>query len=171
MNVAVTVDVPTTPKSNEDPAIATIEPSADAYDHVPLARVDATVGAVIAASASPYVADTFAQLNVGVAFATVNVAVVLTAFRFVVSVGVNVAVTTDDPAPAIVTVFPEIVATDEFADTYPHAPAIDDPPNDADGSVTPKATSSNVLAGNDNAPSDGVAFATVTVIVTVPPET
>ena len=116
-----------------------------------------TVGAVIAVFASPYVADTFAQLNVGVAFATVNVAVTDVVEKFVVSLGTNVAVITVEPAPTIVTVLPETVATDVNADAYDHAPAIDDPPNDADGSVTAKAASSNVLAGNDNMRSDGVA--------------
>jgi len=53
VNVAVTTDVPASPKSNEPPEIATTEVVADEYAHVPVAAVVATVGAVIVAFASP----------------------------------------------------------------------------------------------------------------------
>ena len=45
----------------------------------------------------------------------------------VVSVGVNVAVMVDEPAPAIVAVAPLKVATEVSADAYPHAPATAEP--------------------------------------------
>jgi hypothetical protein len=53
--------------------MATTEVIADEYDHEPVAAVVETVGAVIALFASPKVAVTPAQLNVGVAFSTVTV--------------------------------------------------------------------------------------------------
>ena len=65
VNVAVITDVPALPKSNSAPETAATDDVADAYDHAPETEL-VTVGAVIAALASPYVADTFDQLNSGV---------------------------------------------------------------------------------------------------------
>ncbi len=73
VNVAVTTELPAFPKSKSVPEIATTEVVADEYVQVPVAAVVATVGAVIALFASPKVAVTPAQLNVGVAFSTVTV--------------------------------------------------------------------------------------------------
>ena len=78
--------------------------------------------------ASPYVADTFDHVKVGVACSTVNVVVVDACSKFAVDVGVNVAVITDEPAPATVMFEPETVATAAVADVYPHVPATDEPP-------------------------------------------
>jgi len=120
---------------------------------------------------SPYVADTFDHVKVGVACPTVRVAVVDADSKFAVEVGVNVAVITDDPAPAIVAVESEMVATDVVAERNDHAPATADPPNVAVGLLNPNAASPKVFVEILNPPSVGVAFRTVTVIVTVPPET
>ena len=73
VKVAVTTELPAFPKSKSDPETATTEVLADEYVHVPVAAVVATVGAVIARFASPKVAVTPAQLNVGVACPTVTV--------------------------------------------------------------------------------------------------
>ena len=75
MKVAVITDVPALPKSNWPLEIATTDVVADAYAHVPVAAVVATVGAVIDTFASPYVADTFDHVNVGVDWLTESVAV------------------------------------------------------------------------------------------------
>ena len=115
MNVAVTTDEPTFPKSRLDPETATTELVADAYNHVP-ATEPPTVGAVIVAFASPYVADTDDHVNVGVALPTVRVAVVVRTEYLPVSDGVKVAVTTDEPAVNTVTRLPETVATDGVPD-------------------------------------------------------
>ena len=64
--MAVITEVPALPKSKLDPEIATTEVVSDAYDHVP-ATEPPTVGATIAASASPKTAEIFDQVNVGVA--------------------------------------------------------------------------------------------------------
>jgi len=76
-------------------------------------------------------------------------------------VGAKVAVIVDDPAPAIVTVESEMVATDVVADPYDHAPA-----TDADGFVRLNAASPNVLFGDGKLrePSVGVARVIVMVI-------
>jgi hypothetical protein len=111
----VITEDPALAKSKLDPEIATTEVVADAYDHVP-AIEPLTVGAVIEALASPYVADTDDHVNVGVALSTVNVAVVVRTAYLPESVGVNVAVTTDDPAVNTVTRLPETVATDVVPD-------------------------------------------------------
>ena len=66
VNVAVITEDPALAKSKLDPDRATTEVVADAYDHVP-ATEPATVGATIAASASPNEAETFDHVNVGVA--------------------------------------------------------------------------------------------------------
>ena len=131
----------------------------------------AMVGAVMLAFASPYVADTFDHVNVGVARPTVRVAVVDADSKFAVEVGVNVAVIIDDPPPTTVTVDPDTVATAVVAEPYDHAPTTADPPNVAVGLLNPNAASPKVFAEILNSPSVGVAFLTVTVIVTVPPET
>ena len=107
---------PALAKSKLDPEIATTEVVADVYDHEP-ATEPATVGTEIVAFASPYVADTDDHVNVGVAISTVNVAVVVPTAYLPVSVGVNVAVTTDDPAVNTVTRLPETVATDVVPDS------------------------------------------------------
>jgi hypothetical protein len=73
VKVAVTTELPAFPKSKSDPEIDTTDVVADEYVHVPVAAVVATVGAVIARFASPKVAVTPAQLNVGVACPTVTV--------------------------------------------------------------------------------------------------
>jgi hypothetical protein len=72
----------------------------------------------------------------------------------VVSVGTNVAVIVEDPAPAIVTVELEMVATDVNADVYDHVPA-----TFADGEARLKAASPYFLFGDGKlrAPSVGVA--------------
>ena len=111
----MTTDEPTFPKSRLEPETATTELVADAYDHVPPIE-PLTIGAVIEALASPYVADTDDHVNVGVALSTVNVAMVVRTAYLPESVGVNVAVTTDDPAVNTVTRLPEIVATDVVPD-------------------------------------------------------
>ena len=72
VNVAVTVDVPAFPKSNSEPDTEATDVVADTYDHEPAIEL-ITVGAVIERFASPYVADTFDQLNNGVTCATVKV--------------------------------------------------------------------------------------------------
>ena len=130
VNVAVIVAEPAFAKSSWEPppAIVTTEVSLEAYAHVPVADVVATVGAVIVAFTSPYVAVTFAHVNVGVACATVRVAVVDAPVKFLVDVGVNVAVITDEPAPATVMFELETVATAVVADVYAHVPATDEPP-------------------------------------------
>ena len=75
VNVAVMSEVPTAPKSIAvPPEIAATDVVADEYVHDP-ATEPTTVGAVIVAFTSPNVADTFDQLNDGVAFSIVNVAV------------------------------------------------------------------------------------------------
>ena len=112
VKVAVTTDVPASRTSNLVPAIATTEVSAEEYVHVPVAEVVATVGETIEMSASPYVALTFAQENVGVALSTVNVDVVEVVTKLVESSGVNVAVRTDVPPPVTLAVDALIVATD-----------------------------------------------------------
>ena len=66
VNVAVITEDPALAKSKLDPEIATTEVVADVYDHEP-ATEPASVGTVITALASPYVADTFDHVNVGVA--------------------------------------------------------------------------------------------------------
>jgi hypothetical protein len=76
VKVAVTTEVPALRTSNLVPAIATTEVSAEEYVHVPVADVVATAGETMEMSASPYVAPTFVQENVGVALSTVNVDVV-----------------------------------------------------------------------------------------------
>jgi len=117
------------------------------------------------------VADTFDHVNVGVAAPTVSVAVVVAVLKFAVSVGVNVPVIVEVPAPAMVMVVPDAVAVPTVPDAYDHAPATSAPLRRAVGAVGENAASPNVLLIADNVPSDGVAFATVTVIVSVPPET
>ena len=112
VKVAVTTEVPALRTSNLVPAIATTEVSAEKYVHVPVAEVVATVGETIEMSASPYVALTFVQENVGVALSTVNVDVVEVVTKLVESSGVNVAVRTDVPPPVTVAVDALIVATD-----------------------------------------------------------
>ena len=72
VNVAVITEVPALPKSNSAPEIAATDVVADAYDHEPEIEF-VTVGAAIAALASPYVADTFDQPNNGVTCETVTV--------------------------------------------------------------------------------------------------
>jgi len=76
-------------------------------------------------------------------------------------VGAKVAVIVDDPAPAIVSVEPETVATEVKADAYDHVPA-----TDADGSVRLKAASPYFLFGDGRVrvPSVGVARVIVMVI-------
>jgi hypothetical protein len=71
------------------------------------------------------VADTFDHVNVGVALAIVRVAVTDVVLKFVESLGANVAVIVDEPAPAIVAVAPLKSATDVSADVYDHVPATD----------------------------------------------
>ena len=171
MNVAVITDVPALPKSNWPAETVTTDVVADEYVHVPVAAVVATVGAVIVAFASPYVADTFDHVNVGVALSTVKVAVTDAVLKFAVSAGVNVAVIVDEPAPAIVAVAPLKSATDVSADVYDQVPDTALPPNVAVGSLNENAGSPNVFVGTLSAPSVSVARETVTVIVTVPPET
>jgi hypothetical protein len=112
VKVAVTTEVPALRTSNLVPAIATTEVSAEEYVHVPVAEVVATVGETIEMSASPYVALTFAQENVGVALSTVNVDVVEVVTKLVESSGVNVAVRTDVPPPVTLAVDALIVTTD-----------------------------------------------------------
>ena len=136
MKVAVTTDEPALPKSNWLPEIATTDVAADAYNQVPVAAVVATVGAVMLAFASPYVASTLAHVNVGVALATVSVAVTDVVKRFTVSVGMKVAVMVDEPPPATVPVAPLNVATESRADAYVHVPATDAPLNVAVGLVS-----------------------------------
>jgi hypothetical protein len=138
---------------------------------VPVAAVVATVGATIDAFASPNVAATFDHVNVGVALSTVSVAVVDAPLRFAESVGANVAVITDEPAPVTVTVDPDTVATAVVADEYDHVPATALPAKVTAGDVNANVESPNVLPATANEPSVGVALSTVTVIVTVPPET
>jgi hypothetical protein len=171
VNVAVTVADPASPKSSCQPAIDTTESALEMYAHVPVADVVAIVGAEIFAFASPYVAVTFDHVNVGVARATVRIADVDADSKFAVDVGVKVAVITDVPPPTTVKVDPATVATAVVAEPYDHAPATADPPNVAVGLLKLKSASPNVLVGMLNAPSTGVALSTVTVIVTVPPET
>jgi hypothetical protein len=112
VKVAVTTEVPALRTSNLVPAIATTEVSAEKYVHVPVAEVVATVGETIEMSASPYVALTFVQENVGVALSTVNVDVVEVVTKLVESSGVNVAVRTDVPPPVTLADDALIVATD-----------------------------------------------------------
>ncbi|MFM7964110.1 MAG: hypothetical protein ACKPBF_09135, partial [Actinomycetota bacterium] len=77
VNVPVIVAEPALPKSSWVllAAICTTAVALDTYVHEPVADVVATVGAVMLAFASPYVADTFDHVNVGVALSIVNVAV------------------------------------------------------------------------------------------------
>jgi hypothetical protein len=117
------------------------------------------------------VADTFDHVNVGVAGSTVSSAVVVALLKFAVSVGANVAVIVDVPAPAMVMAVPDAVAVPAVPDAYVHAPATSAPLSCAVGFVGESGASPNVLLIADKVPSDGVAFATVTVNVTVPPET
>jgi hypothetical protein len=112
VKVAVTTEVPALRTSNLVPAIAMTEVSAEEYVHVPVADVVATAGETMEMSASPNVALTFVQENVGVALSTVNVDVVEVVTKLVESSGVNVAVRTDVPPPVTVAVDALIVATD-----------------------------------------------------------
>jgi hypothetical protein len=161
VNVAVIVEVPALPKSKSLPDTATTEASEDAYDHVPVAAVVATVGATIDAFASPNVAVTFDHVNVGVALSMVNVAVTDDAAKFVKSLGVNVAVITVEPAPVTVTVDPDTVATDVRADAYDHVPA-----TSAVGFTRSNGASPNTLfgVGRPSVPRVGVARVMVTAI-------
>jgi hypothetical protein len=123
VKVAVTTEVPASRTSNLVPAIATTEVSAEEYVHVPVADVVATAGETMEMSASPYVALTSVQENVGVALSTVNVDVVEAVTKLVESSGVKVTVRTDVPLPVTVAVDALIVATDTCADEYVQAPA------------------------------------------------
>lgn len=86
------------------------------------------------------------------------------------SVGANVAVSVEEPAPATVTVDPEIVATDVVPEEYVHEPATAEPPNVAVGAVNEKAASPNDLFGDGtlNAPSSGAALSTISVWLSDP---
>ena len=84
-----------------------------------------------------------------------------------VSVGVNVAVTTEFPAAFTVAVIPDNETTDVVADAYDHEPATEPA---AVGATSEKVESPYVFATLDQV-NVGVACATATVIVTVPPET
>ena len=83
------------------------------------------------------------------------------------SVGVNVAVTTAEPAAFTVAVEPDSDTTDAVADAYDHDPAIEPA---TVGATSENAESPYVFATLDQV-NVGVACATVTVIATVPPET
>ena len=56
---------------------------------------------------------------------TVTVIVIVAPLKFVLSVGVNVAVMTELPAPSTVNVVSEILITDEAADEYTNEPGSD----------------------------------------------
>ncbi len=77
-----------------------------------MAVVVAIVGATIVMSASPYVAVTPVQENVGMALLTVNVAVVDAVVKFTLSAGLKVAVMVEEPPPVIDAVEPFVVATE-----------------------------------------------------------
>jgi hypothetical protein len=125
VNVAVITDDPALPKSNAPLVMATTEVAAEEYVHVPVAAVVPTLGATIVELLAPYVAVTPDQVKVGVALATVSDAVTDVVLKFVVSLGVNVAVIVDEPAPAIVAVDPVKSATEVSADAYDHVPTTD----------------------------------------------
>jgi hypothetical protein len=74
---------------------------------------------------------------------------------------------TDEPAPATVAVDPEIEMTDVVADAYDQEPAIEPA---TVGALNEKFASPNVFDTFDQV-KVGVACPTVTVIVTVPPDT
>ena len=98
-----------------DPDSETTDGEAETYDQAPATEA-ATVGALNEKSALPNVFDTFDHVNVGVALSTIKVALVVPTANFPVSVGVNVAVTNDDPAVNTVTRLPATVATEVASD-------------------------------------------------------
>ena len=68
-------------------------------------------------------------------------------------------------------VVPNAVAVPAVPDAYDHVPATSAPLSCVVGLVGENGESPKVLLIADNSPSVGVALSTVTVIVTVPPET
>ena len=101
-------------------------------------------------------------LSVGVAFATVNVAVVVRAVYGVAAAWLAVMVL--EPAPTIVTAPVEelIVATPEFELLKVNAPLLVDEGADIVNDASPK-----VLAGATNEPKVGVAASTTNVVLMV----
>ena len=83
------------------------------------------------------------------------------------SVGVNVAVTTAEPAALTDAVEPDSETTDVVPDAYDQDPAIEPA---TVGAASENAESPYVFATFDQV-KVGVACATVTVIATVPPDT
>lgn len=148
---------PESKTSNLVPEMAMTDVLADEYDHVPVADVVATVGDTMVMSASLYVALTSVHVNVGVALSTVRVAVVEAVVKLVASDGVNVAVMTDDPPPAMEAVDPFTVATEVLAEEYAHDPDTDVLLYVADGEASENGASPNVLDVRAKAPSVGVA--------------
>jgi hypothetical protein len=82
----------------------------------------------------------------------------------VVSVGVNVAVIVEGPAPAKLSVVPLIDATFVFDEEYVNDPGVDD-----DGALIVVEASPKVALIAANTPRVGVALVTVTVVVVVAP--
>jgi hypothetical protein len=81
----------------------------------------------------------------------------------VVSVGVKVAVITEEPAPATVRVEPETLMTDVVADEYENEPGTDPV---TEGALTVKAESPKFLETLLQAENVGVALPIVKVSVT-----
>lgn len=91
---------------------------------------------------------------------TVTVIVIVAPLKFVLSVGVNVAVMTELPAPATVNVVPEILITDEAADEYTNEPGSDPA---TDGAVIVKFSSPKLLFTSLHVEKVGVALPIVKV--------
>ena len=81
------------------------------------------VAGVKAMTGERYGALCGAKLTDGVALFTVKVLVSETGLRFAEFVGVNVAVTEEEPALPTVTCDPVIARTSVLADVYDHVPA------------------------------------------------
>ena len=79
-----------------------------------------------------------------------------------VSVGVNVAVIVDVPAPAKLSVVPDIVATLVFDEVYVNVPGVEEVGALIEAAVSPKRAVIGL-----NAPRIGIARFTVTTMVVV----
>ena len=94
----------------------------DEYVNVPPTEF-ASVGAVTEKAESPKFLETLLQaLKVGDPLLTVTVIVVVALLYLVESVGVKVAVITEEPAPTTVRVVPETLMTDGVPDEYVNVP-------------------------------------------------
>ena len=123
VKVAVITDVPTPATVRVEPETLITDVVADEYENEP-ATDPVTEGAVTVKAESPIFLETLLQAeNVGDPLPTVTVIVVVAVLYLVESVGVKVAVITEEPAPATVRVEPETLMTDGVADEYENVPA------------------------------------------------